>query len=614
VDDARATATEAVWHLNLRFVVLAVALNLVVGSAVVAYSIYDDHENTSIFLTTQAQAIGATVRRLGRSQPHQRPREKLAHACEITDVALAFVGRDGKSVASCPAALARYVERQRWPAAETPPGQVRLVIDEQLGEASGLWWLGPYDEDYRLLVVAPRSPEDEGELRYMTVAAALAGVGVLLNLVIMLAAANRMLRLPLEGLIGTLTGALVTDVQRRRRAERDAIQARKEAEDHVAFLDDLLNASEQVGIIAADREGIINTYNNAAEYITGIRSHEVVGQLTLGQLMVSLDPYSHDDRDGLASFGSVQADDRAIIDAKGLTHIVQTDLSRIQDRNGVAAGVLMLIRDVTTARRIEAELRLKEMQLIQSSRMATLGEMAAGVAHELNQPLNNVGLLAARANRRLQTKERLGEDDHRFLQEKMSSIGDQVARAAKIIEQLRFFGHTQERVLEAIAVSTAIKGTLDLLGEQLRLHGIVVDVDLPPDLPLVTGHVARLEQVLINVLINARFALDEYWSQTAREGTKRIQLRARPEEIADGKPAVVVEVEDNGPGMSAEVADRIFEPFFTTKNVGQGTGLGLSISYGIVREFGGNLTVRTRPDEGTTFVLLLPCAPKEATP
>jgi C4-dicarboxylate-specific signal transduction histidine kinase len=337
----------------------------------------------------------------------------------------------------------------------------------------------------------------------------------------------------------------------------------------------------------------------------------VIGKLTLEELLLSVKADAEaSGRDALQPFVLRVEGEQRIVDREGGAHVIQVATSPIKDHEGTPAGTLVIFTDITVQRQVEAELRSKQMQLIQSSRMATLGEMAAGLAHEINQPLNNIGLMTTRAARLLQRKEQLVADDASFLRERLAAIQEQVSRAARIIDHLRVFGRAEPAPLEAIDVGQAVRGSMTLLGEQLRLHDITLDIDVPANLPRAWGNVSRLEQVLINLIVNARHALDEQAERRladgAAAGDKRLSIRGRAGALTgSGEPAVLLEVEDNGPGMPEDVAARVFEPFFTTKEVGEGTGLGLSISYGIVREFGGSLTVRTKPGQGTTFTVAL---------
>jgi histidine kinase len=240
-----------------------------------------------------------------------------------------------------------------------------------------------------------------------------------------------------------------------------------------------------------------------------------------------------------------------------------------------------------------------EQQLIQASKMATLGEMATGVAHELNQPLSVIKTASSFFMKKIRKKEPIKEEILFTLAEE---IDGHVDRATKIISHMRQFGRMSEMEMERIQVNTVLRSAFDLFSQQLKVRGIEVAWDIQEDLPEIMANPDRLEQVFINLLINARDAIEEKWENgDYKPGDKVIFLRTR---TRDG--LVTIEVEDTGAGVPKEVAEKIFEPFFTTKEVGKGTGLGLSISYGIIRECGGDIKLATGKKDGTTFSIQLP--------
>ncbi len=241
-----------------------------------------------------------------------------------------------------------------------------------------------------------------------------------------------------------------------------------------------------------------------------------------------------------------------------------------------------------------------EAQLIQASKMATLGEMSAGVAHELNQPLNAIRIGSDLLKKMVDRGESLEPD----LAGKVSGeIGAQVERAANIINHLREFGRKSEsEELEKVNINKPIKDVFTVLGQQLQLRQIKVNLDLDAHLPPVLGVRNRLEQVFINLVMNARDAIEEMLEgglQEKREGI--LTIRTYQEE---GR--VVAVVRDNGKGMPETVKEKIFEPFFTTKEVGRGTGLGLSISYGIIKDYEGTIEVESMAGSGTIFKITFP--------
>ncbi|MCP3952390.1 MAG: PAS domain S-box protein [Desulfobacterales bacterium] len=256
--------------------------------------------------------------------------------------------------------------------------------------------------------------------------------------------------------------------------------------------------------------------------------------------------------------------------------------------------LLVTISDIT--KRLETE-----QQLIQASKMATLGEMATGVAHELNQPLSVIKTASSFFMKKVSKNETIQPE---ILNELSGEIDSHVDRATKIINHMRQFGRKSDINLEPVSVNDALKRASEIFSQQLKVRGINVAWEITGDLPPVMADAGRLEQVFINLLINARDAIEEKWEQYAdTAGTGTIRLMSGLEDAA-----VVVRVCDSGEGVPPEIIDKVFEPFFTTKKVGKGTGLGLSISYGIIKECGGTIRVQPGEQEGTCFILTFPVA------
>lgn len=259
---------------------------------------------------------------------------------------------------------------------------------------------------------------------------------------------------------------------------------------------------------------------------------------------------------------------------------------------------VLLVTTSDMTKRLETE-----QQLIQASKMATLGEMATGMAHELNQPLTVIKTAASFIRRKIDRGETLASE---ILATLTVEIDAHVDRASKIINHLREFGRKPEMKLEPVDVGEVLKRALDIFSQQLKLREIEVLQEIEPDLPPVMADAGRLEQVFINMLINARDAIEEKWNEKqagapAPQGEKRITLKAG---LTGGR--VRVEIADTGCGIPTGVKNKIFEPFFTTKRVGKGTGLGLSISYGIIQDCGGTIQAESEPGAGTRFIIALP--------
>ena len=238
------------------------------------------------------------------------------------------------------------------------------------------------------------------------------------------------------------------------------------------------------------------------------------------------------------------------------------------------------------------EIRDKQEQLVQAGKLATLGELTTGVAHELNNPLNNIGLFIGNVIDLVA----LGELDPKRIVGELDKAMEQVRKATEIITHLRTFGRPASVTLERVDIDQVIARSLSLVQEQLRLRAIEVLLDLHGTDLAVLGNPIQLEQVFINLLTNAKDAL--------AEGERR-EVRIVSQLEGD---SVSITVADTGPGIPAGLEQRIFDPFFTTKEVGGGTGLGLSITYSIVKEHGGEIWVENRPGEGATFHIELPIA------
>jgi len=241
-----------------------------------------------------------------------------------------------------------------------------------------------------------------------------------------------------------------------------------------------------------------------------------------------------------------------------------------------------------------------EQQLIQTSKMATLGEMATGVAHELNQPLSVIKTASDFFIRKVNKNEEIEDDTLVTLSKK---IGNNVDRATKIINHLREFGRKSDRILEKVQVNDVLRKAHGIMGQQLKLRGIVFGWDLQADLPLIMADSVRLEQVIINLLMNARDAIEEKKGKISGDKLSEDEITLKTISEDD---LVKIEIRDTGPGIPKNIKDKIFEPFFTTKQIGKGTGLGLSISYGIIKDFEGRIGVVSNKDQGACFVITFP--------
>ena len=272
--------------------------------------------------------------------------------------------------------------------------------------------------------------------------------------------------------------------------------------------------------------------------------------------------------------------------------------------------VLAIARNITpnkeaeeARRRAEDELERQQALSMRSDRLRSLGEMAAGIAHELNQPLSGVRGLAEHILIGMQRGWQLSEDK---LRERIEGIVAQADRMVHIIEHIRLFAREAGKPEVApVQVNEVVRSVVDLLGTQFRSHGLELACELAEGLPSVQANRFSLEEVLLNLLSNARDAVEERLPEDGMLSPGRVQVRTG---LKGSGPAsqVQIEVVDTGVGIPAEILAKVFDPFFTTKDPDKGTGLGLAISRSIVEEFGGRMEIKSAAGEGTTVRISLP--------
>ena len=256
--------------------------------------------------------------------------------------------------------------------------------------------------------------------------------------------------------------------------------------------------------------------------------------------------------------------------------------------DGQRIGWLELYRDITGERMIQSK-------LLQTEKMAALGQLVSGIAHELNNPLTGImGYAQLLLSRSLDAQP--AEEARRIFEE--------AERAGRIVKNLLLFASGKKPERKPVDLNEIIERTLALRSYELKVQNIAVVLELDRELPLALADAHQLQQVVLNLLVNAEQAIQQC------RGSGRITVRTR--RVSAGRMAL--EVSDDGPGIPPEIASRIFDPFFTTKPVGVGTGLGLSIVYGIVQEHGGEVTVQTGPGRGTDFVIELPTLGQQRIP
>lgn len=254
---------------------------------------------------------------------------------------------------------------------------------------------------------------------------------------------------------------------------------------------------------------------------------------------------------------------------------------------------LIVVRDITERKRAEAEKARMEQQLQLSGRLAAVGQLAAGVAHELNNPLAAVQGFAQLIASRNDLDDTIKDD--------VETIFREAQRAGRITGNLLSFARKHRIEKRMISLNEVIEKGLELNEYRLRVNNIEVCLDLQPDLPETMADFHQLQQVFINIITNAEQAMSQ------GHGGGRLTVSSKAE---DGR--IQVTISDDGPGIGSDESARIFDPFYTTKEVGKGTGLGLSICFGILQEHGGRIWVSSEPDAGATFVVEMPVVAEQA--
>jgi signal transduction histidine kinase len=240
----------------------------------------------------------------------------------------------------------------------------------------------------------------------------------------------------------------------------------------------------------------------------------------------------------------------------------------------------------------EVALKEAQAQLVQSEKMAAFGQLGAGIAHEVKNPLAGILGCAQIALRKVEESS---------LKKNLELIEKETRRCKTIVENLLKFARKDKVRLEAVDMNQVVKDAVAIVNHQLELHKVKLSCKLIEDVPYIMGNSNQLQQVLMNLMINAQQAME------GQAGSIAVSTRMAQDD------RIEVKVSDTGPGIPEEMWQRIFEPFFTTKPGGKGTGLGLSVSYGIIKEHKGDIHVESRVGEGCTFVITIPIVKEKGT-
>lgn len=348
------------------------------------------------------------------------------------------------------------------------------------------------------------------------------------------------------------------------------------------------HANDGIGILTATDHRFVEVNNKFADLL-GYQPHELMGKRIHDLQLRTTDGYPS--LDVLLRQTNSDEFELSIQTISGATRPVSVYFNTLT--TGVENLIILIVRDLSEQKRLAAEKELMQMQLFQSSKLASIGELSAGVAHEINNPLNGIINFA-----------QLLKDDQTAVtateQRMVDGIIEEGQRISKIVRDLLTFARLDVHELTRVNIAETIATSVSLFGHQLDKDGITLEVEVPKNLPAVRAEGSRLRQVVINMISNAHHALRAKDSET-----KVFHIKAGTIE-KEGRTCLRLEFFDNGVGIKREDLDKIFDPFFTTRRDKGGTGLGLSLSFGIVREFNGTITVESEEGNYTRFIVDLP--------
>jgi two-component system, NtrC family, sensor kinase len=342
-------------------------------------------------------------------------------------------------------------------------------------------------------------------------------------------------------------------------------------------------------IVAADRSGKIELMNSVAKELFGAynggegaitHTEQLYPPGKAKEIMKML----RDEKIG--GKGKLIIPRTTIVNAKGVEIEVEMSAAIIYDEHGNESATMAIYNDLKDKIKVERQLKLTQKQLAQSEKMASLGQLAAGVAHEINNPLTGVLFYASLLLERTDLDEDAKQD--------LNYIVEDANRCKNIVKSLLVYSRSTDSNKRIVPINDIVEQSLKLIRDQKKFRNIQIRKYLSQEMMLINADTSKLNQVIINLVINAVDAM---------KGNGRITLHTykdRPHK------KVFLEVKDTGEGIPRENLSKIFDPFFTTKEVGKSTGLGLSIVYGIIEEHGGRISVKETGAKGTTFILEFP--------
>lgn len=379
---------------------------------------------------------------------------------------------------------------------------------------------------------------------------------------------------------------------------------------------DNIFATMQESLVILTPHRTIQKANSAALDMLGYSIEELKGQefnLVLSDKSLRSQELDHKTLFERVHEGAIDGLETHYITSNGQNIPVLFSASLMLDIEGATEGIVCVATNIVHIKQVQnklqesyEDLQRTQDQLVQSSKLASIGELAAGVAHELNQPL----MIIRTGGQLLERKHQQGRLKDEQLDNHLESLRKNSKRMMNIIDHLRTFSRQSSVEYQFIDVNEVIANSFYMIGEQLRLKNIEVTKKLSVELPQILGDANQIEQVILNLLANARDAILERVdiADADTENLREIMLITK---LSEETPKTVeILVQDTGTGITKEKRDKVFDPFFTTKEEGKGTGLGLSISYGIIQDHQGDIDVVETSDDGTTFRVRLPISQK----
>jgi two-component system, NtrC family, sensor kinase len=373
----------------------------------------------------------------------------------------------------------------------------------------------------------------------------------------------------------------------------ERVRIERELQKTNAFLHNIIKSSVD-GIVVVDRKGVPVIFNEGAERILGYKAEEVIGNAEIFRHFyppnVAAEMMRRMRSDEYGPADKLNTTRIIFINNKGEEVPVNFSATIIRERGREVASV-GIFSDLREILKVHQELEATHHQLVQAEKIASLGRMAAGVAHEINNPLAGILIYAELLAREL------AQDSP--IRENIEVIISQTMRCQQIVNRLLDFSRQSLGEKKLLDVNEILRRCVELVRHQAFFHNIKIEPDLEPGVPQIVGDAGQLQQVFTNLLLNAADAIS---------GSGLITITSRPAWHGNG---VVLQFCDSGCGIPDEVRDKIFEPFFTTKPPGKGTGLGLSIVYGVIQRHGGNIQAYSPPGGGTIFTVTLPLESSE---